>query len=91
MLRVIVYDICDPKRLRRVAKVCEYFAARVEDSVFECSLPDSEFERFRIAILRILDPEKDFLIVYPVCAACEEKILTEGQAVRPLKQTFFVY
>ena len=36
MLNVIAYDITDPKRLARVAKVCEAYGMRVQYSLFEC-------------------------------------------------------
>jgi hypothetical protein len=34
MLRIIVYDIACPKRLRRVAQTCLDFGVRVQKSVF---------------------------------------------------------
>lgn len=35
---LVAYDIADPKRLRRVAKVCEGYGFRIQFSVFECPL-----------------------------------------------------
>jgi len=35
---LVSYDICDPKRLRTVAKTCEGFGYRIQYSVFECAL-----------------------------------------------------
>ena len=35
---LVCYDIADPKRLRRVAKVCESYGSRIQFSVFESSL-----------------------------------------------------
>jgi hypothetical protein len=39
MLHLVAYDISDPKRLSRVARVCKDYGIRVEYSVFECDLP----------------------------------------------------
>lgn len=91
MLRIIVYDIADAKRLRHVAKTCEFYGYRVEESVFECNLPDTEFEVFWDKLHRQIDPEEDFLIMYPVCRTCEEKIRTAGIVARPMKQDVFVF
>ncbi|HTI68628.1 MAG TPA: CRISPR-associated endonuclease Cas2, partial [Candidatus Limnocylindria bacterium] len=45
MLRLVAYDIADPKRLHRVAMICENFGVRVQYSLFECWLEDDDFER----------------------------------------------
>ena len=40
-LRYLVsYDICDPKRLRKVARSLEGFGVRLQYSVFECPLDE---------------------------------------------------
>ncbi len=39
---LVCYDICDEKRLRRVAEICSDFGVRLQYSVFECDLNDSE-------------------------------------------------
>ena len=46
MLRVIAYDIREPKRLKRVAKCCERFGVRIEKSVFESRLGNERFQAF---------------------------------------------
>lgn len=55
MLRLIVYDISQPKLLKRVAKVCEDFGLRVQKSVFECWLEKERFDRFWEALLPEID------------------------------------
>ncbi len=44
---LVSYDICDPKRLRRVARALEGFGVRLQYSVFECPLDD-----MRLAMLQ---------------------------------------
>ena len=39
---LVCYDICDEKRLRRVAEICSDFGVRLQYSVFECDLNDNE-------------------------------------------------
>jgi CRISPR-associated protein Cas2 len=39
---IVCYDVADPKRLRRVFKVCKDFGQHLQFSVFECDLTASE-------------------------------------------------
>jgi len=50
---LVSYDICDPKRLRHVAKVLEGFGTRLQYSVFECPLDGMRLAQLKTA----LDPE----------------------------------
>ncbi len=45
MLYLIAYDIAHPRRLQRVAKICEDFGIRIQFSLFECWLEEGEFQR----------------------------------------------
>jgi CRISPR-associated protein Cas2 len=45
-LLVVTYDICDPKRLRRVFKAMKGFGQHLQLSVFRCDL--TEVERFQM-------------------------------------------
>lgn len=51
-------------RLVRVAKACKNFGQRVQYSVFECSVNDTEYERFRSKLVKIIDPDRDSLRIY---------------------------
>lgn len=56
---LVTYDICDPKRLRRVAKVLEGFGTRLQYSVFECPLDRLRFERMKSALHEELNHDQD--------------------------------
>ena len=56
MLRVIAYDITEPKRWQRIANLCEDFGVRVQYSLFECWLEDAEFERLWTGLQAEIDP-----------------------------------
>ncbi len=58
MLTLVAYDISHPKRLTRVAGVCEDFGVRVQYSLFECRLEPRESERFWQRLLREIDPRE---------------------------------
>lgn len=64
MLRLVAYDISDPKRLQRIADICEDYGVRVQYSLFECWLEDEAFERLWAALQATFDPETDRLAAY---------------------------
>lgn len=64
MLRLVAYDISDPKRLQRIATICEDYGVRVQYSLFECWLDDDAFERLWHELETTFDPETDRLAAY---------------------------
>jgi len=69
MLVLVTYDInitsvIGQKRLRRVAKKCESFGIRVQNSVFECVVDATQYTKLRHDLLKIIDPEADSLRLY---------------------------
>ncbi len=67
-LHLICYDIADPRRLRRVARVCERYAQRLQDSVFLADLDEAELRRLMFALARVIDTASDSVRYVPVCA-----------------------
>ncbi len=82
MLYLVAYDICEPKRLRKVAKTCEDYGIRVEYSVFECDLSEENFKALWDELNRIIDADEDSILAYRICGACIEKIASMGNVVR---------
>jgi len=78
MLTLIAYDIADPKRLHRVAKVCEDWGMRVQYSVFECRLETTHFDQFWQELNLVINPQLDRLVAYKICAKCARGIRTSG-------------
>ena len=91
MLMIVAYDISDPKRLAHVARHCEDYGVRVQYSVFECRLPSDEFERFWQDIQDLIEPEKDRVVAYRVCAECARSIQSAGTMVTTSPATFAAY
>ena len=71
MLRVLSYDITDDKRRRRLVKLLEGSARRVQYSVFETFMTDGELSVLISKTLpEILPEEGDSLLVYRLCGSC---------------------
>lgn len=66
-LHLIAYDITQPRRLRQVARICERFAQRLQDSVYLADLDDAELQRLMLALARTIDAATDSVRYVPVC------------------------
>ena len=66
---LVTYDVetqnrAGQKRLRHVAKTCEDYGQRVQNSVFECVLEPGKFTQLKFRLIEIIDQEKDSLRFY---------------------------
>ena len=66
---LITYDVetttlAGARRLRRVAKECQNYGQRVQNSVFECVLTEAQFAMLRNKITSLIDEEKDSVRFY---------------------------
>ena len=69
MLVLITYDVnvSEAKgaaRLRKVAKTCENYGIRVQNSVFECYVDASQCALLKAKLLEIMDEKLDSLRFY---------------------------
>lgn len=83
MLVLVSYDVSTinkrgQRRLRRVAKVCESFGLRVQNSVFECILEPAQWVRLRSLLLRIYSKEEDSLRFYFLGKNWENRVEHHG-------------
>lgn len=78
MLMVVSYDICEPKRLSRVAKLCLDYGFRIQYSVFECHLQADKFDDFWANLLLLIDPSEDRVTAFRVCNTCVQQTRDAG-------------
>ena len=64
---LIVYDIKDLKRLRKVAICMESYAIRVQKSVFETCADEKTIETLKRRLEKIIDKESDFVLIFELC------------------------
>ncbi|MXY99539.1 CRISPR-associated endonuclease Cas2 [Candidatus Poribacteria bacterium] len=74
MFYVISYDIPDNQRRNRLAKVLKGFGSRVQYSVFEAHLTQSQFEQMKQAVNSVINSDEDAVRYYALCSACVERI-----------------
>lgn len=90
MLLLITYDvntttIDGEKRLRKVAKLCEKYGIRVQNSVFEVLVDGAQLVKLKAQLEKLIDQENDSVRFYKLGNSYEHKIETMGKT--PLIQT----
>ncbi|MFA5206349.1 MAG: CRISPR-associated endonuclease Cas2 [Lentisphaeria bacterium] len=69
MLVLVSYDVSTVsadgrRRLRRVAKACQDFGIRVQNSVFECNVDPAQWTTLKRRLEDVFMPEEDSLRFY---------------------------
>ncbi|MBR9910615.1 MAG: CRISPR-associated endonuclease Cas2 [Gammaproteobacteria bacterium] len=79
-LRVLCYDISSNKKRRRVARILENEASRVQFSVFETRITNRALEKLVSRVEALLD-KGDTLRVYTIHATGEKHCAVYGSGV----------
>ena len=79
MMVLITYDVNitsdgGARRLRRIAKVCENFGQRVQNSVFECLVDPAQWADLRHKLESEIDVERDSLRYYFLGANWKKRV-----------------
>ncbi|MCB2186991.1 MAG: CRISPR-associated endonuclease Cas2 [Deltaproteobacteria bacterium] len=88
-LVVFAYDVEDDLHRRRLARVLENHAVRVQKSVFEAWLDDDAAQGVAAQAAAELGP-RDSLRVYALGEDSLSRIQVFGAAVRPERQEFYL-
>lgn len=80
---LVCYDISDPKRLRKVAQVCEDFGYRRQLSVFLVRVSATEFVRLRTRLYEVIKLDEDQVLFLPLCDKCCSGIESLGRPTEP--------
>lgn len=84
MLVLVTYDVSTvssegQRRLRRVAKACQNYGQRVQNSVFECVVDTAQFTVLKLKLLEIIDEDQDSLRFYQLGNNYKNKVEHIGQ------------
>lgn len=83
MLVLVTYDVDTTtlegqRRLRRVAKECMNYGQRVQNSVFECVVDNTQFTQLKIGLKTIISEDQDSIRFYRLGKKYEGKVETLG-------------
>ena len=84
MMVLITYDVdfseeSGMKRLRKVARVCEKYGVRVQNSVFEMIVDSAQLVEIKHSFLKIIDKNKDSVRFYNLGKKWEGKVEILGK------------
>ncbi len=88
MMILVTYDVSfktetGPKRLRRIAKLCQVYGQRVQYSVFEVEVDMAQWTQLKDALIKNMDEEEDSLRFYYLGNNWERRVEHIG-AKKPL-------
>lgn len=89
MMLVVTYDVntmeaAGAKRLRKVAKICEKYGVRVQNSVFEVLVDAAQLVALKSLLSDVIDKENDSVRFYRLGNSYQHKIEVMGK--EPLVQ-----
>lgn len=85
MMLVVAYDVDTTnregaKRLRHVAKLCERYGTRVQNSVFEVLVDPAQLAALKAGIQKVIKPESDSVRIYRLGSNYRAKIEVMGRS-----------
>ena len=83
---IVAYDVCDPKRLRELAKAMLGFGDRIQFSVFRCLLNERQRELLFSAVTAIIHHKEDRVVVIdvgPTDGQAEKRFRYFGRSLPP--------
>jgi len=88
MWYLAIYDIAEPRRLNRVAKILKDYGTRVQQSKFEIDVSDKAFSELRQRIDELIVPTEDGVKYIPLCLSCRQKteIIGQGRFIDPERE-----
>ncbi len=84
MLVLISYDVNTAseggqKRLRQVAKECQNYGQRVQNSVFECLLTEAQYVQLKATLEHIVDMKNDSILFYLLGKNWKRNVIRVGK------------
>lgn len=78
---VVAYDIAEPRRLNKVAKVLKDYGTRVQKSIFEVTVDARVFTEMKGRIEAEIEASEDGVKYFPLCEKCAGTLEIIGQGV----------
>ena len=81
MNMIVAYDIAEPRRLSKVAKVIMDYGIRVQKSIFEVDVSNNLFLEMQSRVEDIIEPFADGVKYFPLCEKCAGTVEIIGQGI----------
>lgn len=77
-MMLVSYDVSEDeegrKRLRHIARICEDYGQRVQNSVFECLVDPAQWVELKAKLLKEMNPKYDSIRFYSLGANWKPKV-----------------
>jgi CRISPR-associated protein Cas2 len=70
---LVMYDICDPKRLAKIFKTMKGFGQHLQYSVFQCDLTPLRLAEMKLALDEIINHEADQVLIFDLGPSQHDK------------------
>jgi CRISPR-associated protein Cas2 len=91
MNMIVAYDIADPKRLGKIARIMKDYGHRVQQSIFEADIDERTFAEMRRRVEFVLVRAVDGVKYFPLCGRCADTLVALGVcAVVPLDEDYLL-
>ena len=90
---IVAYDVCDPKRLRKVFRTMRGWGDHLQLSVFQCELSKRELVELRTALAAVIKHDEDqvlFVSLGPAEGRGERVIAALGKPYSKLDAPCYV-
>ena len=90
---IVSYDIADPKRLRKVFRICQDYGNHLQYSVFECDLNERERVEVEGKLSEVIHHEKDqvlFILLGPAESRGDRTIAALGKSYHHFDQPCYI-
>lgn len=90
MNMIVAYDIANPRRLNRIARVMKDYGVRVQKSIFEIEVNASTFAEMRFRAEDVMNRYEDGVKFFPLCDRCADTLIALGVCARGLDERSYV-
>ena len=67
---IVAYDIANPRRINKIARIMKDYGKRVQKSIFEVSVSEREFARMKERTEKQMELSEDGVKYFPLCEKC---------------------
>ena len=78
---IVAYDIAEPRRLSKVAKLIQDYGVRVQKSIFEVDVDAGRFTEMKARVEEVIEASEDGVKYFPLCEKCAGTVEIIGQGV----------
>jgi CRISPR-associated protein Cas2 len=90
MLFMVCYDILNDRNRRKIQKILEGYGERVQFSLFECDISETQFRSLRGELISCSSDNGDSIRYYRICKACAGRIERIGGGTFSGDESYFI-